>query len=310
MKPYFLRFHRWIALLFSVPLLAIVCTGLVLSFEPWLVTRAIQPGLLTAARIEELLTKHNSGGQARAISFRSYDGTLTIGGGRGASGIVVDVASGAVQAAASRAASILGMSRGLHETLLLDMRWLVIGSTIAMIVVIALGVFMGWPRFANTLGGWHRGVAWILLPLLVLSPISGLMMSAGMTMANNAPVAASARQASLVTLLEAVQALGKDHDLSGLVWLRPQGGRTVARLVEDGEYKVFAVSADGASAMPRNWPRLWHEGNFAGALSALMNIAISVALLVLLATGFVIWLRRQRRRHVRSRSGPVMTPAA
>jgi uncharacterized iron-regulated membrane protein len=49
-------------------------------------------------------------------------------------------------------------------------------------------------------------------------------------------------------------------------------------------------------AAPRNWPRLWHEGNFAGAWSALLNVAASVAMTVLLVTGFWLWLRRRRHK--------------
>src|SRR5262249_55160744 len=101
-----------------------------------------------------------------------------------------------------------------------------------------------------------------------------------------------------MTVLEAVQAVAKDHDLSALVWLRPRGGQFMARLVENGEDAVYAVTRDGAVALPRNWPRLWHEGNFAGIWPALMNLGISNAMPGLLAAGLWIWLRRQvRRRH-------------
>jgi uncharacterized iron-regulated membrane protein len=81
--------------------------------------------------------------------------------------------------------------------------------------------------------------------------------------------------------------------------MRPLGGRLAARLVADGEYRVYAVTRDGAVAMQRNWPRLWHEGNFAGIWSAVMNVVISFAMMGLLVTGIWIWLRRQLRRRVR-----------
>src|SRR5262249_2846160 len=99
-----------------------------------------------------------------------------------------------------------------------------------------------------------------------------------------------------VTLAEAVQVVGANHDLSGLVWMRPMGARTLARIVEGGEYRVYTVTRDGTTLQPRTWPRLWHEGNFAGAWSSLMNVAISLAMLGLLFTGLWIWLRRQLRR--------------
>ena len=73
----------------------------------------------------------------------------------------------------------------------------------------------------------------------------------------------------------------------------------LARLVEGGEYRVYAVTRDGATFMPRNWPRLWHEGNFAGVWSALLNVLASLAMITLLVTGVWIWTRRQIRRRVR-----------
>jgi PepSY-associated transmembrane protein len=172
------------------------------------------------------------------------------------------------------------------------------------VTVAMLGMLMGWPRFGNTLAGWHKAIAWGLLPLIVLSPLTGLLMASGITFATPPPTA-PAPQGAPLRLAEAVRIVGQEHDLSSLVWMRPQGGRMLARLVEDGEYRVYAVTRDGVTPLQRNWPRLWHEGNFAGALSAVMNIITSVAMTGLLVTGLWIWLRRQvRRRHVRGYRQP------
>jgi len=70
----------------------------------------------------------------------------------------------------------------------------------------------------------------------------------------------------------------------------------VARLVDGGEYALYAVTPQGLVAQQRNWPRLWHEGNFAGRWSAAMNLVLSVAMLTLLVTGVWIWARRKLRR--------------
>jgi len=296
MKAIAFRLHRWVALIFALPLLAVLGTGLVLSFEPWIVSRAIQPGALTSARIEAALDRHDPRGQARGIAYRSYDGTLTIGAGRGG-GVVVDAATGEARPGPSTLANVLVTSRRLHETLLFDAGWLVVGSTVAMLALVLLGVVMGLPRIRNTLAGWHKATAWGLLPLIVLSPLTGLLISAGVTLGGPAP-GAGPRGAPL-PLREAVQIVAKSHDLSSLVWLRPQGGRLLARLVVGGEFRVYAVTREGLAAQTRNWPRLWHEGNFAGAWSAAMNAILSVAMLGLLVTGTWIWLRRQLRRRAR-----------
>ena len=65
--------------------------------------------------------------------------------------IVVDVGTGQALAGPSALATTLGIARRLHETLLIDAGWIVIGSTAAMLVLALLGVLMGLPRFANTL---------------------------------------------------------------------------------------------------------------------------------------------------------------
>lgn len=298
-KVWFLRLHRWIALAFAVPLLVVIATGLILSFEPVVVTLALKPGTLDAGKIERLMARHDPQGKARAISVRSYDNSMTIGGGR-QGGPIVDLGDGSVRSDASALANLFLTSRRLHETLLLDARWLVTASTIAMLVLIVLGTLLGLPRFANTVAGWHKGTAWFLLPLVVLSPLTGLAIAYKITLAAEAP----APSGQPLSLVEAVRKVGASRDLSNLIWLRPAGGRTLARLVENGEYRVYAVTADGLTAMPRNWPRLLHEGNWGGAVSGLVNVVTSLALLLLLATGVFIWARRWARRLRRADAAP------
>lgn len=297
MKPWLLKFHRWLALLFSLPLVIVLGTGLVLSVEPWLVERAIVPGTLTPEKMQALIDKHDAQGRARAVSYRSYDNTLSIGG-RG-SATVVDVATGEKQAAPSALAATLGTMRRTHEHFIFDLRWVVTASSFAMLALALLGVLMGWPRIRNTFAGWHKAMAWGLLPLIVLSPLTGLFLTYNVTFAG-APGGARPQGAPPLTLKEAVAVAGQSHDLSALVWMRPLGPRMALRIVEDGEYKLYAVTKDGTVAMARNWPRLWHEGNFAGVWSALMNLVISVAMLGLLATGGWIWLRRKLRPRARA----------
>lgn len=258
MKAWLLKSHRWLALIFALPLVAVIATGLVLSFEPWLVTNAIEPGSLSPSKIQALLNQHDPNGQARALGYRSYDHTLTLGSGRGG-GIVVDTVTGQVQSGPSTLALVMGTSRVLHETLLLDAGWLVIASTAAMLVVVLLGGLMGWPRFANTMAGWHKAMAWWGLPLIVLSPLTGLLISAGITLTTPSAAVPAAQGAPL----------------------------------------KLRVTPQGATPLQRNWPRLWHEGNFAGAWSAAMNVIVSFAMMGLLITGFVIWARRQLKRRTR-----------
>ncbi|MEZ5786802.1 MAG: PepSY domain-containing protein [Xanthobacteraceae bacterium] len=297
MKAWFLKFHRWLALVFALPIIVVMATGLVLSFEPWLVTRAIEPGALNAEKIQALLKEHDPGGQARAIFYRSFDHTLTLRAGRGG-GTVIDTATGQVQSRASTLAGVLGTARRMHETLLIDAGWLVTASTVVMLVLVVLGMLMGWPRFRNTLAGWHVGAAWVLLPLIILSPLTGLMLSWGITL-TGAPGGGPAARSAPLPLAEAVDVVGRNHDLSALIWMRSLGGRLAVRLAEDGEYRLYAVTREGTTPMSRNWPRLWHEGNFAGVWSSAMNVILSITMIGLLVTGVWAWLRRRFRRRAR-----------
>lgn len=140
-----------------------------------------------------------------------------------------------------------------------------------------------------------KAVAWSLLPLLVLSSLTGLFIAYGVTFASTS----AANQVSALPLRDAVRVVqDAGHDLSGLVWLRFQEGQTLARLSENGEWRLYAVTPDGAAPQPRDWPRLLHEGNFVGVWPPLLNVVTSLALILLLATGLALWVRRTflRRR--------------
>ncbi len=292
-KPWLLRLHRWLTLVFALPLAVIVLSGLVLSVEPAAQVVAAKPGSLTTDRVLALLAQHDPEGKARSLSFRAYENRLSIGGVRPDDTIDVDTVTGGELTEDGALSNLFYYSRVLHETLMLDLGWLVQLSTLAMVLLMVLGVAMGWPRLANTVSGWHKGVAWGLLPFLVLSPLTGLFLAWGISFTSPPP---AGPRGAPVPMVEAVRKLGEAHDPSNLVWIRGRGGRLLARVVEGGEYRVYAVSDTGLTATSRNWVRLFHEGNFAGIWSTLMNVVISTALAGLMVTGLVIWARRRFRK--------------
>ncbi|MBK5959947.1 peptidase [Rhodoplanes elegans] len=295
-RPLLLRLHRWITLVFALPLAVVLVTGLILSFEPMIAGQ--KPGSVTAAQLDGLIARHDPDGKARGVALRPYDGSLMISGVR-PQPIVVDLATGAERADIGPLARTLLTSRQVHERLIYELGWLVTASTIAMLVVAVLGILMGWPRFANTLGGWHKGMAWIGLPLVILSPLTGLALAFGISFTGAPPAAGP-----VVPLREAVGMVTARHDASSLLWLRQRGRALLARVDDGGEYKVYAVGRAGLVETGRNWPRLIHEGNWAGVWSALINVVTSFALIGLMGTGLWLWGRRQvRRLQNRSRAG-------
>jgi uncharacterized iron-regulated membrane protein len=290
-KPLLLSLHRWITLVFALPLAVLIVTGLILSFEPMLLGQ--NDARVTAQSVEAALARHDPQGKARSLAVRSYAGTISISGAQHSQAVHVDLSSNAALASPGALAELFMLSRQLHEKLLLDLRWLVSAATIAMLALIALGIAMGWPRLRNTVSGWHKGVAWFALPLLILSPLTGLALAFGITFAS--PPAAPG---GTVSLREAVQQVAAMHDLGRVVWIRPRGGAMLARVNDGGEMRVYAVTRDGLQPTARNWPRLIHEGNWGGALSALVNVVTSAALMLLISTGLWLWARRKLRRRI------------
>src|SRR6266545_4282406 len=178
---YVQRLHRWLALAFALPLLIVIVTGLVLSFEPLAQQlRAQRP--ITVSDIVTHLFHFDPENRARSLAIRTYDNTLTIGGVGAAGSVSVDLNIGeetgeldgqepnsigsayAVPFLPGIAVSdIFLIARRMHERLLLDLGSVVIASTIVMLLIVSLGIAMGWPLLRHTLRSWHQCVAWAAL---------------------------------------------------------------------------------------------------------------------------------------------------
>lgn len=296
LKPWLLRLHGWLTVLFIVPIAFLIVTGLILSIEPILQSTPVPSGSMSTEKVLGYLKAHDPEGKARGLTVYSYETTLTIQGAGPQGSVDIDLATGSVADIDEGVAwsDLFGPTRGLHEHLhAFGMDWAVPG-TIVMLTIMALGILMGLPRIRNTIGGWHKGVAWFGLPLLIASPLTAIFLAAGITL-NPSPAPSPARTSAL-PIAEAVAVIGKSGDLGTLIWLRNRGGRQLARLNEGGEFRVYAVTRDGLVPTPRNYVRLFHEGNFAGAWSGVMNVIISLALIGLLGTGVWLFIRKQVRK--------------
>ncbi len=160
-----------------------------------------------------------------------------------------------------------------------------------MLMSMVFGLLMGWPHFRNSLGGWHRGTAWILSPLLFLSPLTGLAIAYGITF-TDPPAKVDGPP---VPLAEAIKIVAARHNLADVMWIRPQGGATRVRVYEGGQVRVMAVTRAGLVGGPQSWPRVLHEGTWAGMWSGVLNVIVSTALIGLMGTGLTIWARRNLR---------------
>lgn len=289
-KLWYLRLHRWIALTLSIPFAVLIVTGLILSFEP-MAMNAAGPAV-TQASIDAAIKKHDPEGKARSIAIRAYDGTLSIGGVQRGQATIVDLATNERVTAPGFAATLFGTSRRLHENFIYELRWVVTVSTIAMLAMILLGVLMGWPRIRNTVSGWHKGAGWFVLPLVILSPLTGLALAFGITFSAPVPRAPGPP----IPIGEALRIVGAQFDVAKITWIRSLGATLAARVNDNGELRVFSVTREGLVPFGRNWPRLIHEGNWSAIVAPSLNVVTSVALVILLTTGVWLWAHRKLRR--------------
>jgi uncharacterized iron-regulated membrane protein len=303
-KAYLLRFHRWITLLFAIPLFIVVATGLVLSFEPLMQQSKLEKPL-TKTELLGHLTKHDPENKSTGLVIRSYENSLIINGVGEDGEIEIDLTSGevAIDDGAFTTSELFRKARRLHDSLLMDMAWVVTASTFAMMALIVLGILMGLPRLKNTVGGWHNLAAWITLPMVILSPLTGLLMVYGISFV--AP--ASGPRPEPITIRESVEVLGDKVDLAGLTSLRTRGSRgMLARVfVEDG-LASYSVRKSGLVLTPTNWPRAIHEGNWSRITAPVLNIIVSIVFIGLWFTGLFIWARRKffrKRTRVREEAG-------
>lgn len=292
MKPYLRRLHRWITLVFAIPLAIVILTGLVLSVEPILNDRAFTGRSISLDQVEMALDRFDTDKKASVLNVRAYENVVIIAEGRGGPQKRVDLSSKSLVPETKRLWSdTLLTARRLHESLQLDMKWLVDWSSIAMLISMMFGLLMGWPYFRNSLGGWHRATAWGLAPLLLLSPLTGLAIAYGINFTPPPPRV----EGPPVPLRDAVKIVTAKHDLASVVWIRPQGGATRVRLYDGRQAKVLTVTRNGLIDGPQSWPRALHEGVWAGAYSGLLNISVSLALIGLMTTGLLILARRTFR---------------
>ncbi len=309
LKAQLLRLHRWVALVFALPVLVVVATGLILSFEPIVEASSVTPGSVSAEKLTGALAKFDPQGRARGFSVDPRLGIMTLQGVGEDGSTDVSLVSGEEVDVESALSDLFSTARSLHQRLIFRMRWLVTASAFAMLVLATIGVFMGFSRLRNNFSGWHKAVAWGLFPLVVLSPLTGLFLAFNVGIGGPAGVPGSGRgqaRAPQMPIAEAAQLAVAAVDPATILSLGVRGGRMIARVAEHGEVASYIVSKSGMVRQPANWPRTLHVG--AGLWTGLLNVVASFAILVLLCTGVTIWARREWR--IRNRRRATVSKAA
>lgn len=175
MKTLLLSLHRWLALLLTPLFLLILLSGMVLAFKPIVEDLGPPPhaGPVALESLLTLLEQVPAQVQVKAVERSSTPGQwILAGAGEYRLQDGVRVGSGE-----QRADAVFAWFKGLHRHLLIGASWLVEWGSWAMLAIMLAGLLLGWPRFSHTLAGWHRSLGAWLLPLALLLPLTGVLMS-------------------------------------------------------------------------------------------------------------------------------------
>lgn len=188
----------------------------------------------------------------------------------------------------------------VHTQLWFGAGGLVTVATFGMLVLIVSGPVLSRPRWKNNALSWHITAGWLLLPLLILLPLSAALMVL--------PIGRTphfGRRPNPVTIAPALAIASRTIDLTRLRAAQRMGNGLVFVLT-DGRYGAsrYIVSADGAERIGNDvveQARMIHEGAWAGAASGALNLAGALGLLGVMSTGITAWARRRLRRRPTAR---------
>lgn len=283
------QIHRWLALAVSPFLLLIILSGMVLAFKPILATAPT--GGVDVPSLLATLDRVDPHGRAGSLEFSGDGHSLELRSRRSGPNGRFDATSGVQTGEAGF--DIYAFARGLHEGLLIHAKWVVTLITIITVFLIGSGLSLGWRRLRNNWGGWHAGLGWLALPLVVVMPVTGMLMAFNVGSARPAyhdvgrPLSIASALEIASHELDLRQLVGASSSRHGAVTLTLKEGAGNARYLVSDPGGVQRNAGSG-------WIRMLHEGTWAGAWSGVLALLSAMSLLVLWITGMVPWLRRAR----------------
>jgi sulfite reductase (NADPH) flavoprotein alpha-component len=281
--------HRWVGLVLAPLFLLVLLSGTVLAFKPivedFQTSTTVDPNTLVA-----LLDRVDARGRVRSISVGDGTAILEMRGGDHI--VSYDLASG-LAISTPTSFNLFSIAKRFHKGLLLGLDVLGEFAAYAMLLIVVTGPFLAWPRFRNTLLGWHLSAGWVLLPLVLLPPATAVLMTLHVGHPVYLPL--SPRPISLARGIEQAAAA---VDLSGFKAARSfrHGSVLITTKGASGGDRYYLSTSEGVISTDGPGPvHAVHEGTWAGTWSGTLNLAAALALLGLVGTGVVSWAQRWRQ---------------
>ncbi|QIZ76223.1 PepSY-associated TM helix domain-containing protein [Ferrimonas lipolytica] len=314
-----LRWHRYLALLFSVPIFILIFTGAILATIPLL---RDYPGPPPLEQVKAAVTKfeqvpyqylmfRNDIGEARLVSMS-------------AAGMSMDSASlySGELIEAKPMERFYVIVRHIHKTFLSDHQWLVELSTWALLVVLLSGaIIVTRYRRRTTMIGWHYGLAVVVLVPLLAMTVSSLVMLQKHKQLKATPTAMAANASSVMGKSQS-ESVALDVDQLFTV-LTQHNAKTISSIQKsNGDYSVTFVDQDGLAkrydgdamtTLPPSTGKFWsevHLGSWGGVASIGLYAACSYSAVLLFILAFVVLFKRSYKRWRAKRSRLARVPVS
>lgn len=306
MKNFLRSAHRWVGIVLAPFFAILLITGAILAFQPILAPElGSAPIGARAPQLQAAVERLAAEGVNIPTLELDADGEhFWVGGGRDARSAQYRLADGEFVRHGGISMKLYNTAKSLHKSLLLKANWLMEFASYAMLFLIIAGLVMWFkPRFERSLISWHNALGIVLVPLWLLLPLSGVMM----TLHLGAPAMGKLAPNEL-SMPQVLDALAGQDRLQDLVRIRSIKGRSLVvelARAEGGKENVQIV--DGALkpvAMGRYWPKELHEGTWGGALSGTLNLLAGAGLLFFLVSGVFVWARRTMQTRADRRAAP------
>jgi sulfite reductase (NADPH) flavoprotein alpha-component len=303
LKPTLFKLHRWIGIGLAPLFLLIALSGSLLAFKP---TQPHTPDLANEGaplpQLIALLQKLDPLGQevdglmvdaaAEQVTIRSHNPQL-----QGQYGL--DNAIRLDGVTEEESFDLFEFAEHLHKDLLIGADILIQIASYLMVLIIVVAPFLAWPHLRNNLMGWHRGAGWLLLPLVLMLPLTGVLMSLHLGM----PELPRMSQPGLaLSLQEGLQKAQQEFKLEKVTMIqRFRGGSVMLRTQQPGNEKMLIVTDQAVVPLEPHGSlvKTLHEGTWAGAWSSALNLLGAAALSLLSVSGLISWLRKRKRRKQR-----------
>lgn len=294
-KAKILTLHRLVGLIAAPVLLLVLISGAVLAFRPILGDQAKGASVDAVALRAAMAAVDPEGATTRVRALPGGKQVVLEKRGRdGASASVVDLATKA--RVGDAAADPFDVFQRLHRTLLVGVEPVVTVATFALLLLLLAGPFIAWPRRRNTLSGWHTGMGWFLMPILLIAPVTGVMMSLHIGEGER-PKGGRKPAITIVSALDAAEKQGVDlHGLSSV----SRSGPGVIFATAAGRSMIGADGKPAPIPEPR-WTKQLHEGTWGGAISGTLSLAAAAATLAMLVTGVLPWARRKLKQSAKAK---------